>query len=712
MNAADKDSATGAGRFVGRVLRALADQALAERERWALWVPVCVGLGVAFYFALAREPPWWLGPAVLAVAALGATLGRSRAAVLVPAIALAALALGHSAAQWRTMRVAAPVLEREIGPIEVHGRVVAVEPLPGARRVVLEDVSMEEAPLEAPRRVRIRIVGEEPVLSLGAWIAVRAVLAPASPPSVPGAYDFQRHAFFQGIGAVGYARGAAHLLAPPAGAAERGLAGLWIARLRQAVTARILEHLPGREGAIAAALVTGEQHAVPEPDLKAMRDSGLAHLLSISGLHMGFVVGILFFSMRAALALVPALALAWPIKKWAAGVALAGALFYLFLSGASVPAERSFIMAGLVLAAVMLDRSAISMRLVAWAAFAVLLASPEAVVGPSFQMSFAAVVTLIAAFEATRVWRLARRADAGPLARFSLWAGATAGTSLVATLATAPYAVYHFNRLAGYGIAANMLAVPLTGVWIMPWAVAACLLMPFGLEGLALTPMGWGIEALLAIAGWVAAWPGAVTLVPAMPPVGLALVTLGGLWLSLWERRWRFFGLPLVAAGLATVLLVRPPDLLISEDGKLIALRDDSGRLLLSSARAARFDSEIWLRRAGQEERVTWAAAEEASGGTLACDALGCIYRRGGRVVALASDPGALDEDCRVADLLVSVVPVRRACPSAARVIDRFDLWRDGGHAVWIGRDRIRVQTVGETRGERPWVARPAASAQ
>jgi competence protein ComEC len=386
--------------------------------------------------------------------------------------------------------------------------------------------------------------------------------------------------------------------------------------------------------------------------------------------------------------------------------AIVATFAYLMLSGDSVPPQRSFVMTSLVLLAVLFDRSPLSMRLVAWAAMVVLLTTPDALTGASFQMSFAAVVALIAAYETdwVRNWS---RGDGGPLSRLAHHVGALALTSLIATAATAPYAIYHFNRMSDYSLVANLLAVPLTSFWIMPWAVAAFLMMPLGLESLALTPMGWGIDGMLWVARTVAAWPGAVTLVPAMPLAGLCLITVGGLWLCLWRRPWRLAGLAGIAAGFLSIALATPPDLLVGDDGKLIAVRGTDGRLLLSSKRAARFNADLWLRRDGQEERLSWDDAASQADSGLRCDALGCLLRRNGHLVALVKDPAALAEDCRAADLVVSLEPVRVRCPSAAKVIDRIDLWRDGGHAVWLRPARIEIETVRETRGVRPWVVEP-----
>ena len=243
----------------------------------------------------------------------------------------------------------------------------------------------------------------------------------------------------------------------------------------------------------------------------------------------------------------------------------------------------------------------------------------------------------------------------------------------------------------------------------MPWAVLAFLLMPLGLESLALVPMGWGIDWVLAVAAAVAAWPGAVTLLPAMPVWGLAAIALGGLWLCLWRRPWRLAGGLFVALGLASTATVQPPDILIDEDGRLVAVKDRAGTLVVSTRASARFDREVWLRRAGQTaEPAVWPRWGRGADGLLTCDPLGCLYRRDGQVVALTRRPDALAEDCGTADVVISTTFVNGGCPSARLVIDRRDLAREGTHALWLSPDGVRVDTVDGRRGDRPWVIRPA----
>jgi competence protein ComEC len=477
---------------------------------------------------------------------------------------------------------------------------------------------------------------------------------------------------------------------------------LWrsFADLRALIERRILAAMPDPDAAgVAVAFVTGSQTAVPNASLIAMRNSGLAHLLSVSGLHIGLAVGILFFLTRAGLALIAPIALRWPIKKWAAGLALLGAGFYMLLSCASVPVVRSFLMAGIVLLAILADRQAITMRPVAIAAVVVLLIWPDSFIGPSFQLSFAAIVALIAVWEEISP---RRTREAGPARRSLRWLFDLALSSVIATLATAAFGIYHFNRLTGYGVVANMLAVPITGFWVMPWLIVALLLMPFGLESWALAPAGWGISAILWTAQNVAAWPGAVSLVPAMPPLGLGLISFGGLWLCFWRRRWRYLGLAGVGAGLATILFVRAPDILVSEDAKLVAITEGDGSLRLSTARADRFAATEWLRRMGQDQRISWLAAVDGADPRLACNQGDCRFVAAGQTVAILQKADGFAGACAEADLVIVLVPVDESC--RVPVIDPARLARDGGHAIWLSQDGVKIESVREGQGARLWV--------
>ena len=670
----------------------------AQRGRWALWLAPFLVSGILVYFALPQEPPAWLGAAALSACVAGWVGLRGTWPIAPALLVAAAVAAGFSAVQLRASDAGTPMIEGRLGPVAVQGRIVEIAPLPGeGARVLLDELSIRRlGPEETPNRVRIRIAAPLAGLSPGDRITVLAELLAPPPPAAPGAFDYQRQAWFDGIGAVGFAYGAVreHLPGPP----PSGWSDFW-AELRHSVTQRILAAMPEPEGAIAAALMTGHQGAIPTDIIEAMRDSGLAHLLSISGLHIGLIAAILLFGLRAGIALVPWLALRIPAKKVAAVAALIATAAYVLLAGATVPTQRAFLMTAIVMLAVLTDRSAFTMRLVAWAAVAVALVRPEAVLGASFQMSFAAVTALIAAHEGLAAQR--REGGRSLLSRILRTLAGIALTSLVAGAATAPFAAYHFHRLADYGVLANMIAVPITGFWVMPLAVLAFVLMPFGLEAWALAPMGWGIDAIIWVARWVAGLPGAAVPVRAIPAAALALFVLGGLWLCLWRGGGRWLGLAAFPAAVLLAVLHRPPDLLISADGAVIAMRDWAGALRLSDARKGGIAAETWLERNGQETRLAWPDLEQGGG----CDREGCRAELQGRRIAYALTPAAAAEECGHADLVISARFLKRSRCRGSLLIDRGALWRAGAHALWFTQEGVRIDTVRNFRGERPWVA-------
>jgi competence protein ComEC len=698
------------------LLAPFAARFLAERERWALWFPVLMGIGIGIYFWLPSEPPAWIGESALAlgVAALIA-VWRGRLDLTV-AGAVLALVLGFAAAQFQAWIVAAPVLQHRLGPVEITGRLVAVEPLPEGARLVIAPSTIHDrragdlAARDLPARLRVRLRHDAPNLAPGDRVRVLAMLYPPPAPAMPGAYDFERRAWFERLGAVGYVYGGAERITRPAGE-EASTWSQAVEALRNTVARRIRTALPGRSGAIATAIIVGETHAIAADDVAAFRDAGLAHILVISGLHMGMVAGIAFFALRALLALIPRVALYYPTKKFAATGALFVIFFYLLLSGATVSSRRAFVMVGLVLLAILVDRISISPRALAVAAVAVLLMTPDAAAGPSFQMSFSAVACLIAFYEAMRPRISAWHRDAGALRRAGLYVLGLAFTTMVTTLATAPFTIYHFNRFPIYSLIANAVAVPITGFWVMPWGILACLLMPLGLERLALLPMGKGIEALDWIGHHVTSWPDAVVHLPSLPALGLASVGFGGLWLCIWLGRWRWWGLAPIALGVASLMLVRPPDLLVSNDMRVVAVRLPDGRYAPSTRRGAAMVEESWTQRAAADLAPSWPESGALAGDALRCDAEGCFYRARGQKVALIRDGSALADDCGAADLVVSPVAAHRLCP-AAQVIDRADTDRAGGHAIWLDPSGITIETVRQWQGDRPWSPHYSATAR
>jgi competence protein ComEC len=695
------------GRMAGRPLLTptlaawLAANLLAERERWLLWLPVGLGAGIAGYFGLPVEPPLWLGVTGLLLASVLLVWLWWRLPIdavhrcALGILGLVVFLLGFTAATLRTQLVEAPVLERR-GAHELEATVLLVEDRTRGQRLLLGGPSIEGLqPRATPAQIRVSTRSAEPSFEPGDRVRVRALLMPPSPPVEPHGFDYARQAYFERLGAVGYVLGQAQLVAR---ADARGWS-LGVAALRQTIAHEIMVATPGTAGAIAVALLTGLRGALPDHIWDQWAIAGIAHLLSISGLHLALVAGTLFFAVRVALALAPPLALRLPTKKLAALVALLGAFGYLLISGAPVPTQRAFAMTALALVAVMVDRNPFSMRLVAWAAFVVLLLRPESLLGASFQMSFGAVVALIAAYE-TGVARRPAGAE-GLDWRLLMYVAGIALTTVIASAATTPFSIYHFSRFPTYGIATNLIAVPLTGIWVMPWGMLGVLLIPVGLDDPCCILMGHGIEVIIAAAAFVADLPGAALAVPRPPLAALVATALGGLWLCLWRKPWRRLGLIAIALGLLLMPLGRPADLLIDARGEIVAVRLDDGSLALSPWQRDRWITDTWLQSAGQAQAAPW--PEYGGGaGPLRCDALGCMIELHGRRVALARAPEAVEEDCRHADLVVSY-PRVEWCPGATPLIGPRALRRAGGLALWLEPAGIETLTVREVRGERPW---------
>jgi competence protein ComEC len=677
--------------------------AAAEEARLGLWAPVALGAGAATYLLLKVEPPFLLAPIML-VAAIFAAMKFDRARAVLTAAAL--FIVGFLVADLRAASVDAPILAREARFADVEGRIVSIDEAPRQRRLVIDVRRIEGlAPEATPERVRVSWRGKEFSARPGDLVSLRANLSPPPAPAAPGGFDFARQLYFRSIGAVGYA------VSPPQPIAEEhrpfaATARAAIESMRVNLSRRIIAAAPGDEGAIVAAVVTGKRAAISEEAEAAFRDSGLAHLLSISGLHMGLATGLIFFAVRAILALIEPVALTQPIKKWAAGGALVSGFAYLLISGGDWPATRAFIMSSIIFIAVIADRRALSLRNVAIAAFVIILLSPEAVLHPGFQMSFAAVTALIAWYE----WASAHANPARSFsasARFRRYVGGVAVTDLIASSATAPFALYHFNRSANLGLAANVVSVPIMGFWVMPASIVALVLMPFGADGIVWRAAALGIDLILRMGEWTMNLPGAVAVFPSWPPSALAAATIGGLWLCLMSKPWRLAGFFAAPVAIAFIAATPHPALYFSEEGDNAGLvvEAEGKALAVADRRKGRFDARVWMEEAGinAEREKPRPLADFAQ-----CDAFGCVVTVDAGPIAVSVDRAGLDDDCARAALVLALYPAsrseRRNC--AARLIDRRDAWEKGAHAVYVDDGDIRIVTSADRRGARPWSKR------
>jgi competence protein ComEC len=692
---------SGAGLWapLAETLRAWA-RAEAGAGRLLPWVPVAFAAGIALYFSVDREP-------VLPIAAITA-IGLCVAAFLArrngffPALVMiAAVAAGFATATWKTARIAHGVLARPIYSVSLSGFVETRDIRDRTDRFVLR-VTRMESPREQIKLERVRLsVKKGTAPDVGSFVDLKARLLPPLAPLRPGAYDFSRDLFFQGIGASGFAMGAIKTVPPPDSGGLALRYSAFMQGLRDAIDARIRARLDGDERSIATALLTGRRDAITEPVNDAMFISGLGHVLSISGYHMAVVAGVVFFAVRALLALIPGLTVSFPIKKWAAAAALFAATFYLLLSGAEVATQRSFLMTAVVLIAVMVDRRAVTFRTLAVAAMIVLAIAPEALVHPSFQMSFAATLGLVALVQ-IGMPRLFATPDSSTTAKVALWGGRELVTlmlaSLVAGFATTPYSAFHFHRVAPYGVLANLGAMPVVSALVMPAGILGLLAMPFGCDGFFWWLMGIGIDWMIVVSRWVANLPGALGRMAAFGVGPLIAASLGVILMGLLRTPLRWSGTLLLAVSVAWAVAARQPDILISGDGRNVAVRGSDGRLHLMRTGKDAFLVKEWL-AADADARP---AADPSLPGGVSCDDAGCVVPMAdGSLVAQALRADALTDDCARAALIVTAKQAPPDC--AAAVIDQGRLRRQGTLALWRKGNEFAADAVRPKGYDRPW---------
>ena len=682
----------------------------AERDRLPLWLPVAFAAGIALAFALPWAP--WRLAALSALAGLGAgtwLLGWRWLAGL----ALLAMA-GMGAAELRIASIAHMVLaQRQMALVE--GQVIEAEPQPfGGQRLIIAALPAHPLP-GGIDRVRITLRGAAPPVPVGARVMARALLSPPSGAAVPGGFDLARRLWFDGIGATGVALGPVTVTAPPQGRARLWLqAQLWLQERRAALQALISERLPGEAGAVSAAFVTGRQAAIPPATAQAMRDAGLAHLLSISGLHIAVVVGGMALIARRLLALWPWLALRVPVPTIALGIGALAGIAYTLLAGAQVPTVRAAIGASIVVIGLMLGRQALSLRLLAAAALLILAMRPEALLGASFQMSFAAVIGIVALYESRLGrWLSAVREDEPWWQRLARGAASLLASGLVAEIALSGIGLYHFGRSGLYGVLANLVAIPFTSFVVMPALLLA--LLAEGLGMAVVWPLaGWAMRQLIAIADVTASLPGAVLISAAIPPAAYALGIAGGLWLALWRTRARVWGLVPVLAAVGLAIAAPRPDLLVSADGRHVALRLADGRLAHSRARIGGYLLGNWAESLGADPAAAlwWGQLPNARCSPDAC--VIDIMRAGRRWRLLATTSRewiARDRfaaDCAAADIIVSDRRLPRWCRPRWLKLDAAALAATGAVSLRL-RDRALV-TAAASAGDRPW--QPARSLQ
>jgi competence protein ComEC len=578
------------------------------------WVPVCMAAGAILWFSAPTTPSIVEITVLLAIFSAGALVLRYRRPVVGAASGALALAcLGAIFAAWETERAGTILLD---GPVTttVTGTITGREAVAGGRwRYDVDIVETQEPRLKrAPTRVTLTAPGRDRPIALGATVRGRARLMTPSGPALAGLNDFAFDAYFAGTGAIGYFYGRPEELTTDVGAGRPpyGAIRLFLEDLRGGISARIRQVLPGDAGAFAASMVTDDRRAISKETTEALRLAGLTHIVAISGLNMALAAGIFFVGFRGLFSLSQGLAHRYPIKKFAAFGALLTVTGYYMISGFSVSAERAYIMMAIILAAAIAGRPSISLRNVALSAIAILVLSPSAVLGPGFQMSYAATLALIAGYSFWQGRRTAGAPEKAPnwlkpfSAAWTFFAGVFM-TSLIGGLSTALFSIEHFHRIAVWGLPANLLAMPIISLVVMPAGLAALVLMPIGLDWLPIKLMGIGLDMVIAIARWTASLDGEVVTgrLHGWFFAGLALCLLV---LAILRSPLRFVAIP-AGLGLFAANLVLPPvgrpDLVVHEDGRLAGLVRE-GRIATTEKRPGAFIFEQWQRALPAERHV------------------------------------------------------------------------------------------------------------
>lgn len=611
-----------------------------ERERVFLWIPVVFAAGIAVYFSLPFELSIWWSLVIIEAVIFLAYFWRHAPEKLAVLGWAAVFVLGFVNIQVRAYHLnTVPLLQQE-NVLYLRGYVERTGyNYRGRQYLILSHLQdFDGTPIAG--KYRITPLSQSQKIKTGMCVETVASLRPLMLPNMPGTYQFNRKQFFDGLKGTGYTDVSVQPLDCASLGVHPGRFIPFVDGLRDRIVSRIYAVLNPDTAGIAAAVIAGERGKISKEQTQNYRDAGLAHFLAISGLHVGMIAGMMFLLVRWGVACIPAVALKYDTKKIAAGAAIVMSFVYLVISGWQISTQRAFIMTLLVMIGILVGRKAISMRMIAWAALVILILEPQVLISAGFQMSFAAVMMLVAFYEKyAGKWH---RSQAG--GRCMRWCGAVmfyligiVVADFIASMATLPFAVYHFNRISLYTSLANLAAGPVIGLWIMPCVLLSLLLMPFGLDKYVLLLTGQGIEIVNRITQTVAGLDNASYRVLSMPSWGLAVLVVGGLWLALWQSRWRHWGWILIVCGFASVWMVKIPDILVDHQAKTFAVRAKDGRLLILPNRGNYFTKQMWseklaqapldekekekLRRIykGQETDTNWIE--------LVCDQEKCLYK-------------------------------------------------------------------------------------
>lgn len=690
----------------------------AELGNFFLFLPVFSGAGAIWYFNLSFEPSLLYLFVLLVLGGLFVILFRHSYVFHLITFTLVVFIIGAIAGKMETLRLNTHIIANSV-TTTLTGRILTLEQhIRGEYKLIIEVLDSERPALAFnPKKIKLNARSLPDNIHIGDGIKGLVRLRPPSGPSRLGSYDFSFHNFYNGISAQGFFMGKPQLVIIPPSTSMTQRLLMTIATLRMAMTERIANAIPGEAGAIAAALITGQRGGINEATNDALRIAGLSHILSISGLHMAMVTGMVLVIARLILSCFPLIAMRYPAKKIAAIIALFVASFYLILSGSDVAAQRSYVMVAVMMIAIVFNRSALTMRNLAIAALITVAITPHEILGPSFQMSFGATASLIAIFG----WWSTRKKqqDAPAIKKNHKQPGlfykyifvpttSTAIASLVAGFASGIYAAYHFNNTAPLGILGNGLAFPMMSILVMPFALLAAISMPLHLEWLPLQIMGFGVEIVKKIAFWVASIsPNFNTNI--IDEYDLIYLSIGLILLFFLQTSLRLCGLFFLIFGIIMTFITPMPSALIAEDGRLVGVYTEDNKLAINLQRPPSYTLSNWLASLRLKNSDVIAVNSQNNNGFYCSDFLCSIKIMPNQNMKIIENPNFIKDHCLNADIIflsythpndTQLQNVK--CKKNALIITKKDLALYGMGEIYFINGQLKIKWA-SSLPQRPW---------
>ncbi|WP_353274515.1 ComEC/Rec2 family competence protein [Wolbachia endosymbiont (group B) of Hofmannophila pseudospretella] len=655
-----------------------------EKYNLILWFPVFQCAGILTYFSLNFEPSCaftisiflLLSPILILIAIL-----YRKYAIL--CISLIAVLIGFTASKFRTDSVNTHILDKERYVKDIVATVKDINNKGSYEQFLLYEIKNTKFKLDNIR-ISVRTKAEEGI-KIGDQVKLSAKLFPPKIAPSEYAYDFARIAYYQKISATGFATSKIVLYKK----AEARKFQEYIESFRQYIYENLQQNTKKPHADIISALLIGKKDGIDQKTMNAIRDSGIAHLFAISGLHLSFVAGLFFIVFRNLFAISETLTLKYNTKKISAFFTILPTTFYLLITGMQISAQRAYIMVILVLVAIIIERKYRGLIAIAFAASVILIVEPEAILKPGFQMSFSAVLALIASYQinANKLFKI----------KIIKYFVSIMISSVIASLATVPYTIYNFNYCSISGIITNLIAIPIVTLIIIPLGIIYVLLIPLGIEWIIAPFIERPIDSILCITNAIASLQYLVIPTRTFPGSSIIIITLGLLWLCLWERNWRFFGIFFIVLGIFSSAMYRTPDILVSIDN--LAVKEDDSLLYSLTRKNRNFVVKTWAKQNGQNQILNHTKFSN-SNKRLKCNDYDCIYNKGNnKSVLLAYKKEDIVESCNNVDLVIQLSKFNYpACNT--KTIKYADLEAYGTHSVWLTDSGIKVSKV---RSNRPW---------